>query len=545
MKSLTDIIKAMEKAMSGLGGLIFLFFVISQFVAYFNYTNMGTIMALKLADVLKAANIGPLLAAASASSWSSRIIDLLITGAIAKWAIFAPIFVPLLMKLGVEPEAVLAAYRVGDSPMNAITPLNAYFALVVGFAQKYDKNAGVGTVVSLMLPYVVWMFVLWTLLFAAWQMLGTSLGTVVERAAGVSGTATVTDCDQRMQKGTANMSTTTSPLDVKAAEDHLMRFLAVEGVTGQEAAIADAVTDELKKVGVPASAIRFDDANKRIPLPTQTGNLIVDLPGTRPGPRLLFSTHLDTVPLCAGAKPKREGDRIVSDGTTALGGDNRTGCAVLVALAETLLKHKLPHPPITLLFTVREESGLHGARELNPADLGGATMCFNVDGKLAAELIIGAVGQENWEVEIKGKASHAGVAPEKGISATLVGAVGPDRGAPRRLVRQGRQARRQRHQQSSASSAARKASRPATPPTSSPTTSTSRARRAAPRRPSPRPSARRIARPSPRRRREVKDAGGETAEVKFSSTAVVSAVQAGGRRAGRACTPSGRRNRSA
>ena len=130
------------------------------------------------------------------------------------------------------------------------------------------------------------------------------------------------------------------------------------------------------------------------------------------------------MPLCAGAKPKREGDRIVSDGTTALGGDNRTGCAVLVTLVETLLKHKLPHPPMTLLFTVREESGLHGARELDPADLGGPTMCFNVDGKLVSELIIGAVGQENWEVEIKGKASHAGVAPEKGISATLVGAIG-------------------------------------------------------------------------------------------------------------------------
>jgi tripeptide aminopeptidase len=219
------------------------------------------------------------------------------------------------------------------------------------------------------------------------------------------------------------MSSTPIPLDVAAAEAHLMQFLSVEGVTGHEANIAAAVTDALKTIGVPASAIRFDDANKRIPLPTETGNLIVDLPGTRPGPRLLFSTHLDTVPLCAGAKPRREGDRIVSDGTTALGGDARTGVAVLVAVAETLVKHKLPHPPITLLFTVREESGLHGARELNPADLGDVAMCINVDGQLASELIIGAVGQENWEVEIKGKASHAGVAPEKGISATLVGAV--------------------------------------------------------------------------------------------------------------------------
>ena len=126
------------------------------------------------------------------------------------------------------------------------------------------------------------------------------------------------------------MSNTSIPLDVAAAEEHLMRFLSVEGVTGQEANIAAAVSDALKKVGVPASAIRFDDANKRIPLPTETGNLIVDLPGTRPGPRLLFSTHLDTVPLCAGAKPRREGDRIVSDGTTALGGDARTGVALLV-----------------------------------------------------------------------------------------------------------------------------------------------------------------------------------------------------------------------
>jgi tripeptide aminopeptidase len=219
------------------------------------------------------------------------------------------------------------------------------------------------------------------------------------------------------------MSSSAIPLDVAAAEDHLMRFLAVEGVTGQEARIAAAVSDALRKAGVPASAIRFDEVNKRIPVPTETGNLIVDLPGTRPGPRLLFSTHLDTVPLCAGAKPRREGDRIVSDGTTALGGDNRTGCAILVVLAETLLKHNLPHPPITLLFTVREESGLHGARELDPADLGGAVMCINVDGQDPNDLIVGAVGQENWQVEITGKASHAGVAPEKGISATLVGAV--------------------------------------------------------------------------------------------------------------------------
>ncbi len=175
VRTLTDVIKAIEKAVSGLGGTIFLFFVLSQFVAYFTYTNMGTVMALSLSEVLSSANIGalPLLIGFIVVV---ALIDLLLTGAIAKWAIFAPVFVPLLMKLGVEPEAVLAAYRVGNSPMNAITPLNAYFALVVGFAQKYDKSAGVGTIVSLMLPYVVWIFLLWTALFAVWKVLGLPWG---------------------------------------------------------------------------------------------------------------------------------------------------------------------------------------------------------------------------------------------------------------------------------------------------------------------------------------------------------------------------------
>lgn len=175
LKTLPEVIAAIEKSIKSLGGTIFLFFVLSQFVAYFTYTNMGTVMALSLSGALQAANIGalPLLLGFIVVV---AIIDLLLTGAIAKWAIFAPVFVPLLMKLGVEPEAVLAAYRVGDSPMNAITPLNAYFALVVGFAQRYDRSAGVGTVVSLMLPYVVWIFILWTALFAIWKMLGLPWG---------------------------------------------------------------------------------------------------------------------------------------------------------------------------------------------------------------------------------------------------------------------------------------------------------------------------------------------------------------------------------
>ncbi len=209
-------------------------------------------------------------------------------------------------------------------------------------------------------------------------------------------------------------------LDTDAATERLMRFLAVEGITGQEEAIGKEVVRDLTASGVPRARIRFDKAHDQIPVPTQTGNLIVTLPGTRPGPRRLFMTHLDTVPLCAGAVPVRKGQRIVAAGRTALGGDNRTGCACLATMLATLLSAKLPHPPLTVLFTVREESGLWGARFVDRADLDNPTAGFNVDGGKACEITIGAVGADRWHVEVFGKASHAGVRPERGISATMV-----------------------------------------------------------------------------------------------------------------------------
>jgi tripeptide aminopeptidase len=210
--------------------------------------------------------------------------------------------------------------------------------------------------------------------------------------------------------------------DAPAAIDRLMRFLAVPGITGQEAAIGKEIVAALKEAGVPRRAVTFDDANARIPEPTQTGNLIVKLPGTgkKTAKPLLFMTHLDTVPLCEGAKPMVEGRRIVNDAHTALGGDNRTGCAVLVTLAAELTRRNLSHPPLTLLFTVREESGLYGAKHVNPADLGGPALGFNFDGRSAADVIVGAIGADRWTADVFGKASHAGVAPEKGVSATMI-----------------------------------------------------------------------------------------------------------------------------
>ena len=175
LKSTLDVVNAMANAIASLSGLILLLLVISQFLAYFNYTNMATLAAVSLADVLQRANLDALLLLVGFVV-VVLILDLVITGAIPKWAIFAPIFVPLLMRLNVAPETVLAAYRVGDSPINVITPLNPYFAMIVVFAQRYKKDAGVGTVIALMLPYVVVLCLVWTLFLVAWYLLGLPWG---------------------------------------------------------------------------------------------------------------------------------------------------------------------------------------------------------------------------------------------------------------------------------------------------------------------------------------------------------------------------------
>src|ERR1051326_6488105 len=130
--------------------------------------------------------------------------------------------------------------------------------------------------------------------------------------------------------------------DEEAAIGRLMRVLAVEGVTGEEKAIGQTVVAALLEAGVPRKAIIFDNAHEKIPLPTQTGNLIVRLPGTVAGEPIMLMTHLDTVPLCGGAVPVRERSKIRPAGRTALGGDNRGGVACLGTLAAPLLEHKLP-----------------------------------------------------------------------------------------------------------------------------------------------------------------------------------------------------------
>jgi aminobenzoyl-glutamate transport protein len=170
-----EIIGTITKSWSGLASLLFLFLLIAQFIAYFNFSNMAQVAAVKLGDQLEQANIGAV--------WLliglilvTMVVDLIIPAAIAKWALLAPIFIPLFIRLGVAPQTVLAAYRVGDSPFNVVTPLMAYFPLIVIFVQRYRKDAGIGTVVSLMLPYVVFLSIAWILFFVAWYVLGIPLG---------------------------------------------------------------------------------------------------------------------------------------------------------------------------------------------------------------------------------------------------------------------------------------------------------------------------------------------------------------------------------
>jgi aminobenzoyl-glutamate transport protein len=175
LKRSQDVIDAITATLSDLGGLLFLFFVISQFVAYFNYSNIGTLLAVKLAGSLKDANLNSV-TLLLAFLVIGVLMSIPVPNILPKWAILAPVFVPLFLKLGVAPDVVLAAYRVSDSPPNVINPLLPHFALVVGFAQRWQKDAGVGTVVAMMLPYAAATLVAWTLLFFAWYLLGLPFG---------------------------------------------------------------------------------------------------------------------------------------------------------------------------------------------------------------------------------------------------------------------------------------------------------------------------------------------------------------------------------
>jgi aminobenzoyl-glutamate transport protein len=175
IKGSDDVIAFISRTFSSLGGLVLMFLMIAQFLAYFNYSNLPRVIAVALADLLERAAI-PALPLLLLFILVIIALDFILPGIIPKWAIFAPIFIPIFIRLGVGPQTVLAAYRIADSPVNTLTPLMVYFPFIVTVAQRYRKDAGVGTIVSMMLPYAVIMLVVWVLLFCVWFALNIPLG---------------------------------------------------------------------------------------------------------------------------------------------------------------------------------------------------------------------------------------------------------------------------------------------------------------------------------------------------------------------------------
>ncbi len=174
-KGPNDVIAAVVKTFAGLGGLIFMLMMISQFIAFFNYSNMPAVIATALAEWLGQAGI-PAIPLLIGFVLVIVVLDFIMPGSLAKWAIFAPIFVPLFIQLGVPAQTVFAAYRVGDSPINTLTPLMVYFPVIVTFAQRYQKNTGVGSLVALMLPIAAVVLVVWLLFLILWFVVGIPLG---------------------------------------------------------------------------------------------------------------------------------------------------------------------------------------------------------------------------------------------------------------------------------------------------------------------------------------------------------------------------------
>ncbi|WP_226571955.1 AbgT family transporter [Mangrovibacter yixingensis] len=170
-----DVIDAMNDTMSKMGSYMVMAFFCAMFIKAFGDSNIGTLLALAGADALKAMSL-PGGVTIVGMIVLTAIVNILIGSASAKWALLSPIMVPMLMAVGISPELTQAAFRIGDSTTNIITPLMVFFPLVVVYCQRYVKNAGVGTLVSMMLPYSVVLFVVWSLFLLLWWGLGMPLG---------------------------------------------------------------------------------------------------------------------------------------------------------------------------------------------------------------------------------------------------------------------------------------------------------------------------------------------------------------------------------
>ncbi|MDP9199987.1 MAG: AbgT family transporter, partial [Pseudomonadota bacterium] len=175
VKNSRDVIAGMTKAMSSMGYYLVIMFFIAQFIYAFGQSNLGVLLALEGAEVLKRLAM-PAAITITGVVLLTGFVNLFVGSASAKWALLAPIFVPMLMQLGISPDLAQAAYRIGDSSTNIITPLMPYFPLVVVFCQRYVKNTGIGTLTAMMLPYSVTFIVVWTVFLLLYWAVGLPLG---------------------------------------------------------------------------------------------------------------------------------------------------------------------------------------------------------------------------------------------------------------------------------------------------------------------------------------------------------------------------------
>ena len=175
VKTSRDMIAGMSKAMEGMGYYLVIMFFIAQFIYAFAQSNLGVLLALEGAALIKAMAL-PAAITIVGIILLTGFINLFVGSASAKWALLAPIFIPMLMQLGISPDLAQAAYRIGDSSTNIITPLMPYFPLVVVFCQRYVKGTGIGTVTAMMLPYSVTFLVVWTAFLLIYWGLGFPLG---------------------------------------------------------------------------------------------------------------------------------------------------------------------------------------------------------------------------------------------------------------------------------------------------------------------------------------------------------------------------------
>ncbi len=175
IKSDTDVVRGMSKSMETLGSYLVLVFFAAQFVALFNWTNLGLIVAVEGAETLRMLDL-PKIPLLLGFILLTATVNLAMGSASAKWALMAPVFVPMFMLLGYSPEVTQTAYRIGDSVTNIISPMMSYFALVIAFLQRYDPKAGIGTVVATMIPYSITFLLGWSVLFTFWILMGWPLG---------------------------------------------------------------------------------------------------------------------------------------------------------------------------------------------------------------------------------------------------------------------------------------------------------------------------------------------------------------------------------